>query len=77
VFIEPIPPPLPHETPVEEVVAPSPPLISEVLVVTLLCKEDSSVSILETVLYVSAEGIMLPEESNPLHFLYLVLIQRC
>jgi len=38
--------------------------ISEVLVVTLLCKEDSSVCILETVLYVPAEGIISPEEAN-------------
>jgi len=37
---------------------------SEVLVVTLLCKEDNSLSILDTVLYVPAEGIIFPEESN-------------
>jgi len=31
---------------------------------TLLSKEDSSVSILETMFYVHAEGIILPEDSN-------------
>jgi len=39
-------------------------VISEVLVLTLLSNEDSSVSILETALYVPSEGIILPEESN-------------
>jgi len=39
-------------------------VISEVLAVTLLCKEEISVFILETVYYVPGEGIILPEESN-------------
>jgi len=38
-------------------------VISEVLVLTLFCK-DSSVSILLTMLYVPTEGIIFPEESN-------------
>jgi len=38
-------------------------VMSEVLVVTLLCKEDNSVSILLTMLYVPVEGIIFPEES--------------